>query len=206
MNIVVFGSTGSVGTHIVKQALEKGFQVRAFTRRPEKLAPQARLEVFKGDLMDRQAVEKAVSNQDAVLCAIGDGGKGGIRALGTRHIIDAMQTVGIRRIICETTLGLGESKGNLNFFWKYIMFGLLLKKAFNDHKLQEEYLFKSNLDYTIVRPAAFSDGAQTANFKVGFDGNAKGLSLKIARADVAGFMLRELETGQYVKKPVSISN
>lgn len=208
MNLIVFGSTGSVGMYIVKQALQEGHQVTAFTRSPEKLATlqQPLLKIFKGDLADEQAVHTAVTNQDAVLCAIGDGSKGGIRSLGTKHIIDAMEKVGTRRLICETTLGLGDSKGNLNFFWKYIMFGLLLKKAFKDHQLQEEYLFKSNLDYTIVRPAAFTDGERTNNFKVGFSGNATGLSLKIARADVASFMLEQVATNQYLKKPVSISN
>lgn len=208
MNIVVFGSTGSVGTHLVKQALQKGHRVTAFTRSPEKLAflTQTRLEIFKGDLTDKQAIEKAVANRDAVLCAIGDGSKGSIRALGTRNIIDAMERTGVKRLICETTIGLGDSRANLNFIWKYVMFGFLLKKAFNDHKLQEEYLFNSNLDYTVVRPSAFTDGKQTNNFKVGFDGKEKGLSLKIARADVAGFMLSALETGQYLRKPVSISN
>jgi len=209
MKIVIFGATGSVGIHLVKQALQQGYQVTAFTRSPEKLTAlqqEANLKIFKGDLADCQAVQEAIAGQDAVLCAIGDGNKGGIRALGTKNIIEAMETAGVKRFICETTLGLGDSEGNLNFFWKYIMFGLLLKKAFKDHQQQETYVFESNLDYTLVRPAAFTDGERTNAFKVGFGGDAKGLSLKIARGDVASFMLSQLETDEYLKKSVSISN
>lgn len=32
MKIIVFGATGAVGRHVVKQALEKGFEVTAFVR------------------------------------------------------------------------------------------------------------------------------------------------------------------------------
>ncbi|MEH6304690.1 NAD(P)-binding oxidoreductase [Olivibacter sp. CPCC 100613] len=208
MNLVVFGSTGSIGKLIVKQALQEGHHVTAFTRSPQKLQEIANplLRIFKGDLNDSKTIQEAVKNQDAVLCAIGDGNKGGIRASGTRNIIDAMEQEGIRRLICETTLGLGDSAGNLNFFWKHVMFGLFLKKAFKDHQLQEHYLLTSNLDYTIVRPSAFTDGVRTDRYKIGFGASEKGLSLKIARADVASFMLNQVAQNEYRKKAVSISN
>jgi len=52
-------------------------------------------------------------------------------------------------------LGVGDSRGNLNFLWKYIMFGLLLRAAYADHIQQEEYVMKSGLDWTIIRPAVY---------------------------------------------------
>ena len=208
MKLIVFGATGSVGTQIVNQALDRGHIVTAFTRTPEKLSPLSRpgLKILKGDICDSKAVENAVGQHDSVLCAIGDGNKGFVRAEGTRNIISAMKSTGVTRVICQTTLGLGESRGNLNFFWKHVMFGFLLKKAFRDHELQEQQLFRSGLDYTIVRPAAFIDGSITRNYRVGFDGNYKSLNLKIARADVADFMLKQLESSEYLRKAVSISN
>jgi putative NADH-flavin reductase len=208
MKLIVFGSTGSVGTQIVNQALEKGHSVTAFTRNPEKLSSLIRpgLKILKGDVCDSIAVENAIRQQDSVLCAIGDGNKGTVRAEGTKNIISAMKSTGVTRLVCQTTLGLGESRGNLNFFWKHIMFGFLLKKAFQDHELQEQHLLRSGLDYTIVRPSAFTDGNITRNYSVGFDGNNKSLNLKIARADVADFMLRQLESSEYLRKAVSISN
>jgi putative NADH-flavin reductase len=62
------------------------------------------------------------------------------------------------------------------------------------------------LDFTIVRPSAFTDGEVTRNYNVGFDGNYKKLSLKISRADVADFMLQQLANKEYLKSAVSISN
>jgi len=208
MKVIIFGATGTVGVEIVKQALEKGHVVTAFVRDPEKMTKlqHANLTVFKGDVLNLSEVENAVQNHDVVVCALGDGNVGKVRALGTRNIIDAMKKKGIKRLICQSTLGLGESYGNLNFFWKHIMFGILLKKAFQDHQLQEQHILNSHLDYTIVRPSALTDGTMTKGFKIGFDGDYKKLNLKISRADVADFMLNQLQTSGYIKNAVSISN
>jgi putative NADH-flavin reductase len=208
MKLIVFGATGTVGILLLKQALQQGYEVTAFTRSPEKLKSlsQVNLKIFKGDILNPKDVDDAIHNHDFVLCALGDGNKGKVRAAGTKNIITSMQKNSIRRLICQTTMGLGESEGNLNFFWKYVMFGLLLKKAFQDHQLQEQYLLGSNLDFTIVRPSAFTDGDVTRNYKVGFDGNYKNLNLKISRADVADFMLQQITNSEYLKSAVSISN
>jgi len=208
MKLIIFGATGTVGIEIVKQALEKNFSVTVFVRNPEKIAniKHPRLSVFKGDVLHLSEVEKAIQNHDAVLCALGDGRAGKIRAMGTKNIMDAMNKTGVRRLICQTTLGMAESYENLNFIWKYVMFGMLLKKAFQDHQVQEQYILNSNLDYTIVRPSAFTNGPLTNGFKVGFSGEYKKLKLKISRADVADFMLSQLQTDGFVKKAVSISN
>lgn len=208
MKIIVFGATGSVGLEIMKHALEKDLKVTAFVRNPEKMTNvhQANLTIHKGDVSNFTDVENAIKGHDAVFCALGDGRKGEIRASGTLNIIRAMNKSGVKRLICLSTIGMGESYGNLNFFWKHIMFGMLLKKAFNDHKLQERYVFDSHLDYTIVRPSALIDGTITSNYKIGFDGKYKKLNLKISRSDVADFMLHQLCDVKYLKNTVSISN
>jgi uncharacterized protein YbjT (DUF2867 family) len=208
MQIIIFGATGSLGSHIVEQALKKGYSVKAFTRNPEKLLifENPNLSVVQGDVNNFLDVENTMKNVDAVFCALGDGAKGKVRATGTRNIIKSMRKSGVKRLICQTTLGVGDSWNNLNFFWKYVMFGLLLKKAFQDHQLQEKYILESGLDYTIVRPGAFTNDTITRNFQVGFDANAKNLRLKISRADVAFFMLEQLTTVKFVGKIVGISN
>jgi putative NADH-flavin reductase len=185
----------------VEQALEEDHTVSAFLRDPAKLPIQhANLKIVKGDVLNFSTVEKAIKNQDAVLCSLGAGNKGNVRAEGTRNIIRAMENNGVRRFICQTTLGAGDSRGNHNFFWKYIMFGFLLKAAYKDHEVQENYVTQSSLDWTIVRPAAFTDGPRTGNYKHGFGPNAKGITLKISRADVADFMLKQLGDERYIRK------
>lgn len=206
MKLLIFGATGSVGRQLVEQALAQGHTVTAFTRDPAKLQiNHANLRVAQGDVMDFASVERAVQGQDEVLCSIGAGRKGTIRSEGTRNIIRAMENVGVRRFVCQSTLGVGDSRGNLTFFWKYIMFGFLLRQAYADHVSQENYVKQSHLDWTIVRPAAFTDGDRTGQYRHGFSATDKTTRLKIARADVADFMLKQLTDDTYLHKMPGVS-
>lgn len=207
MKVIIFGSTGTIGRQLVLQSLQLGHQVTAFARTKEKLADieHANLNVVEGDVLDFTSVSIAVTGNDVVFCALGAGRKGRVRSEGTHNIIKAMEAAGIKRLICQTTLGAGDSKGNLNFFWKRIMFGWFLKEAYLDHELQEKYIKASSLDWTIVRPAAFTDGKLTGQYKHGFSADDQSIKLKISRPDVALFMLMQLNSLIYLKKTPALS-
>ncbi len=85
------------------------------------------------------------------------------------------------------------------------MFGFLLRKAFADHVLQEQYIQQSGLDWIIVRPGAFTDGALTKSYRHGFAPSDKTLDLKVSRADVAHFMLGRLEDDRYLHEAPGVS-
>lgn len=208
MKLLIFGATGSIGRQVAKQALEQGHTVTAFSRNPANLDLQhANLKLFQGDVLDLSSVEQAVRGQDAVVCVLGSGKKltGTVRSDGTKHIIQAMEQAGVRRFICQSTLGAGESWSNLNFYWKYVMFGFILRQVFADHERQERYVRQSHLDWTIVRPSAFVEGARTGQYRHGFSSNDKTTQLKITRADVADFILKQLTTDVYLGKMPSLS-
>lgn len=208
MNLLVFGATGGTGRQVVEQAIEQGYKVTAFVRNPAKLdIKHTNLKVVRGDAMDITSVEQAVQGQDAVVCVLGAGRKrtGTIRSEGTQQIILAMEKASIRRFICQSTLGVGDSWENLNFFWKYIMFGFLLRQVFADHERQESYVKQSDLDWTIVRPGAFVHGERTGNYRHGFPSTDKTSKLKISRADVADFILKQLTDDLYIHKTPGVS-
>ena len=206
MNIIIFGATGRMGKHLVKQALELGHSVTAFVRDRKKVDnADGSLKIVEGNVFDPESVKNAVDSQDAVICALGDGRKGTVRAGGTKSIVDAMEQTGVRRLIVQSTVGVGDSAANLTFFWKYIMFGLLLKAAFADHVEQEKIVEKSDTDWTIVRPAAFTDGQKTEEYRHGFAPDAKGLTLKISCADVADFILKQVTDDEYLKHTPGLS-
>ena len=206
MKLVIFGATGSIGRQVVNQALSQGHTVTAFAREASKVGfEHPNLRIALGNVMDPVSVENAIQDHDAVLCSIGAGRKGNVRAEGTRNIINAMEKLGIRRLICQSSLGVGDSRGNLNAFWKYIMFGLLLRPAYADHVRQEDYVRQSNLDWTIVRPSAFIDGERTGQYRHGFRGTDKTLKLKISRNDVADFMLKQLLDNTYLHMTPGLS-
>lgn len=209
MKIIVFGASGSVGRAIVKQGLESGFEITAFVRNPDQLLWDAHpnLRVFKGDVLQIQDIEQALTGQDAVLCALGDGNVGKIRGIGTSNIIKGMHQTGIQRLICQSTIGAGDSYKNLNFLWKHLMFGFLLKRVLPDHNAQEKYIYQSGLDYTIVRPSALKDGPRSETYHAILDGTPnKKLSLRINRVDVADFMLNQVFDPAFIKSAVQITN
>lgn len=206
LKVVIFGATGTTGREVLKRALEEGHAVTAFVREPAKVEVQhANLSIVQGDALDPASVERAVRGHDAVLSSLGDGAKGKVRAEGTQNIIRAMERSGIRRLIVQSSMGVGESEGNLNFFWKYFMFGMLLRKAHADTTLQEKYVKQSNLDWTIVRPGALSDGERTGHYRHGFPGTDKTTKLKVSRADVADFMLKQLNDDAYLHATPALS-
>lgn len=209
MKVTVFGATGNVGRLAVERLLKNGHEVTAFARRPGKIGiddPKLRLQA--GDAFDAADVENAVRGHEAVVITIGAGmsRKSLIRSQGTMNVIQAMETHGVRRLICQSTLGAHESWSNLNFFWKRIMFGALLKPVFRDHELQEKLVRASGLDWTIVRPSAFADGPATGSFKEGFGPEEHGLKLTISREDIAAFLTRQVGDLTYLRRAVAISN
>ena len=209
MKVIVFGATGTVGKLAVARMLKDGHEVTAFARRPERIGlADPALSLWSGDAFDPAAVAEAVRGHDAVVITIGAGmsRKSLIRSQGTMNVIQAMQAHGVRRLICQSTLGAHESWSNLNFFWKRIMFGALLRPVFRDHELQENLVRASGLDWTIVRPSAFTDEPATGGFKENFGPDMRRLKLKIARADLADFLSRQLGEATYLRRAVAISN
>ncbi|MGJ3240737.1 MAG: NAD(P)-dependent oxidoreductase [Anaerolineae bacterium] len=200
MKVIVFGATGTTGSAVVSEALKQRHSVTAFVRTPSKVTTShPNLSVFQGDVLDESSVKDAVQGHDAAFVSLGAGLRGTVRSEGTNNIIKAMQQARIRRLIVQSSLGVGDSRDNLNFYWKYIMFGMLLRNAYNDHVQQETYVKKSNLDWTIVRPGALKEGERTnGQYRHGFSPTDKSIALEISIADTAEFMVKQLVDDTYL--------
>lgn len=196
--IVIFGATGKTGRELVKQGTERGHAVTAFVRNPKRLPfHHLNLRLVTGDVLDSETLATAVAGQDAVLVALGSRslGKTSVRATGTRHIVAAMHQHGVRRLIVMTSLGVGESYTQLSWLPRLTV-RTVLRNVIADHAAQEDIVTHSNLDWTIVRPGGLNDGAYTGQYIYGLDPNLNPGS--ISRADVADFMLKQLESTQFV--------
>lgn len=208
MKVIVFGATGTVGRLATEKMLADGHEVTAFARSPNKQQIEhENLTLRAGDATSRDAVTAAIQGHNAVVITLGAGmsRNSTARSVGTRNVILGMQQHGVKRLICQSTLGAHESWSNLNFFWKRIMFGALLRPVFKDHELQEELVRVSGLDWTIVRPSAFAAELATGSYKEDFPATDRRLSLKIAPSDIAGFLSRQLSEVQYLHRAVGIS-
>mgnify|MGYP001813403464 CR=1 FL=1 len=112
---------------------------------------------------------------------------------------------GLPRLNCQASLGSGDSREILPLIMKYLIGPFFLRHAFADHELQEKYIKESKLDWIIARPANLTDGPLTGRYQHGPANSFKGKSLKISRADVADFMLKQLTDDTYLHQTPGLS-
>jgi uncharacterized protein YbjT (DUF2867 family) len=124
---------------------------------------------------------------------------------GTKNVIQAMEKLGVRRFICESSLGIGDSKAQLGFVYNWILIPLFLRNIFADKEAQEKAIRDSNLEWVIVRPGALTNGARTGNYHSWVGPKGKSIHSRISRADTADFMLRQLSEDAYLGKTPAIS-
>jgi putative NADH-flavin reductase len=208
MRVIVFGATGGTGREIVKQALERGHDVTAFVRTPTKLGlSHERLSVARGDVMDASSVDAAMPGHDAVLCAIGNRHyflPANILSKGTRHIVGAMQRHGVRRFVCETSLGVSDSFGRLGVYYTLFVYPVIMPFYWFDKEDQEKFVKKCNLEWVIVRPGQLTNGRKRGQYKHGPRVGNYLWSVSISRADVADFMMNQLGDTPYLRSAVGV--
>lgn len=208
MKLAIIGATGTIGRELVQKGLRDGHHVTALTRSgnwPD--GPQENLRVLQGDVFEPKTLLPIVQDQDAVVVTLGGGLWGTNRSQGTANVIAAMETCGTDRLIVLSSLGVGDSEYLLNFKWRRLMFGLLLRAVYLDHFRQERAVRFSSLDWTIVRPSAYDDNCERGGFHVGDLRALKGkLKLAINRSDVAGFLLKTAKSADFLRQSPSISH
>jgi len=202
LRVLVIGATGATGRQLVQQALEQGHQVTAFVRDPAKLnMAHANLRIARGDVLDYASVESAMRGQSAVLSALGHKRffyPNRIQSDGMRNILQAMNTCDVPRLVCETALGIGNSVGRLGLPHTFLILPLLLAFYMWDKLRQEQLIIASDRDWVIVRPGVLTNGEARGSYRHGPKVGSYLWPVKIARADVADFMLKQLTDDAYV--------
>ena len=200
--ILIIGATGGTGRQLVQQALEDGHQVTAFVRDPSKLKIEhANLRVAKGDVLDYASVETAMRGQSVVLSALGHKRffyPNKIQSNGMRNILRAMKTCDVPRLVCETALGIGNSVGRLGLPHTFFILPLILVFYMWDKVRQEDLIIESDRDWVIVRPGVLTNGEARGSYRHGPKVGSYLWPVRISRADVAGFMLKQLNDDTYV--------
>jgi putative NADH-flavin reductase len=194
VKLIVFGATGGTGQCLVEQALAAGHEVTVFARKGGQMS---RARVVSGDVFDHASVAEAVSGHDVVVSALGtrpwrhqDVCSGGIAA-----ILPAMQAAGVRRVIAMSSQGVGDSKMS---GIAGLGASLVLGRAFRDKHAMEVMLADSDREWIVVRPGLLTNAKARGTWRTDVDGVVQ--SGKIARADVAAFMLQQLASDEWLRK------
>jgi putative NADH-flavin reductase len=223
MRLVVFGATGGVGGHLLRQSLDAGHEVTAVVRDPSRL-PHTAARVVRADLLapDPAVLRDALDGAGAVLSGLGARtaaeARAGIARRGTRAIVDAMRAAGVRRIVVVSAASVGTvpSPGRRHppkhnpgdgFFMRHLA-APLAKRAFRhqyaDLALMEDVLRDSDLDWTVARPPRLLGGRATGRYRVAYDRNVRG-GMFIRRSDVAHLMLATLTRPETVHHALAVA-
>jgi len=207
--VLVVGATGGTGRQLVAQALDRGFHVTALVRNPAAFRLEhPRLRVVRGDVLDPVSLEPAVSGQHAVISALGHRRYFSLArtlSVGTRNLLQQMERHGVRRFVCETSLGLGDSAGRMGLYYTLFVIPVVLPFYFWDKAGQERILAKSQAHWIIVRPSGLTDGPPRGRYRHGAGVGSLVATARIARADVAAFMLNQLIDNTYLHSAPGVS-
>ena len=206
--LLVLGANGPTGRHVVQQALDRGHEVSALTRRPDSFPLRhERLQVLAGDATDRAVIDDAVAQTDAVICTIG--------AKFTRHVVDvystsahllitAMAKHDRQRLIVVTSSGVAPAQhrhGPVQKGSYLLMRHTFARTVYDDMARMESYVTASDLDWTIVRPPGLTNtpgqGYKTRETEI--DGAF------CARPDLAEMLLDQLTDDRYVRTIAAVT-
>lgn len=209
MKLAIFGATGRTGQHLVRQALEAGHEVTALARTPEKLnLENDLLTVIQGDVTDPARVDEAITGAEAVISVLGPTSNKPeyMVSQGMGHIVVAMDKQGTRRLVVSAGAGVADPNDDPKLINKIIGF---LVRTFSRYVYEDmvhtvETVRASDLDWTIVRVPVLTDDPPKGDVKVAYVG--KGMGSRITRADMAAFMLKQVEDETYLRQAPAISN
>lgn len=207
--IVVLGANGGIGNQVVVQALAAGYHVTAILRTPQNLTLRhSDLKIVQGDIMRAGTLDEHLRGKDIVISAIGKNSvkKTTLYSQGNKNLIEAMERTGVKRTFFISASGLDVNPTHsllVRLATKYIL-QTILHNMYADQRIMENIIKKSDIDWTIVRPPKLLDSAKTASYRISTNGFLDN-GLSISRADVAHFIIHNLNNWAIINKTVEIA-
>ncbi|SNS34779.1 Putative NADH-flavin reductase [Granulicella rosea] len=211
MKIALFGASGATGRLLTERCLAAGHTVSALVRTPENYPFADRVRVVKGDAFDPVAIRWTLTGADAVLSALG------ARSLRREDVLEravplivaGMIEQGISRIVALGSAGaldsaLDKQPAYRRWIVQHIVYNTFLKWPVASQVAQYKELAASPLDWTMVMPPMLMNTAGRGRYRIDGDALPRGGS-RIAREDVADFMMDQLGTEQWSRRGAYIS-
>jgi uncharacterized protein YbjT (DUF2867 family) len=168
------------------------------------------IESFKGDALVPADVLRALDGMDVVVQALGVPPSLALIlqpvtlfSAATRVLLPAMKAAGVRKLVCVTGFGAGDSNASINILQR-LPFKALLQNAYNDKSIQEDLIVASDLEWLIVRPGVLTNFAASGRYQVLTERSSWRNGI-VSRADVADFIVKRISSDQFNReKPVIV--
>jgi putative NADH-flavin reductase len=216
MNIAIFGASGATGTLLTQRSLAAGYNVTALLRTPEKFPLREQVHVIQGSPFDLPSVSETIEGADVVLSTLGANSlkKEDVLERAVPQIIAAMQQTAsqpkpVRRIIVLGSAGALPTSLDKQPAWRRwivqnIVYKTFLKWPIASQISQWNNLSHSDLDWTMVMPPMLTNTPAHGTYRI--DGDALPINgSRISRADVADFMMQQINNSQWIRKGVYIA-
>ena len=151
-------------------------------------------------------LDTAMAGIDAVVDCIGGTKpflKTDLEAVSAEALVEGMFRNEAKRLLAISALGVGDSKDEGTWFYEHVLVPTFLHGASKDKEQMEDTIERSGLEYIIVRPPILSDSDATGQVKVVEHHET---AHKITRADLAQFLVDNLQPFTYVIQIVTIAN
>lgn len=202
MRLFVLGASGGVGSIVLKEAVRRGHSVTAQTRSADKVAKTVAVNVVVGSPTDQSFLGRHMDRHDAVLLCVGIDsiGKTTLFSDTAIAVVTAMRAFGVRRLVAITGIGAGETRGHGGWFYNWIVFPLFTRNRYADKDRQEAIIEAADLDWSIVRPAPFSERTEAEPLQIVTEIPDELQLRSITRAEVADFILDCVEKGSFIRQ------
>lgn len=203
MRVLVLGATGGTGRLIVREAEAAGHEVVALVRSEARAGGLGEATLVEGDARDGAALARALEGCEGVVSSLGTGmsplREVTLLSTATRALVEAMRGRAVRRLVCITGLGAGDSRGHGGPLFDRLILPVLLRNVYRDKDRQEAVVRASGLDWVLVRPVVLSD--EPARGAVRATTDLRGVhGGTVARADVARFVVEQLTSNAWLHK------
>ena len=203
MRIAITGASGKTGYRIAEEAVKKGLKVKQIIRKNSKVIEGLKnLETIRLSLDDKEDLDKALENLDALIIATGARasldltGPAKVDALGVYRQLQSCKRVGIKRVILVSSLCTGKLFHPLN------LFGLILIWK----KLGENFLRNSNLEWTIIRPGGLKESENIKSEKIDYSKENTKTKGSIPRRLVAKCCIDSLKNKDSINKIIEVTS
>ena len=204
--VLIVGASRGIGLETVNATLQAGHSVRALARSARRIAvDHPQLEKVVGDALEMAPVKRVLTGVDVVIQSLGVAAGPEIIltptrffSTATRVLVTAMEEAQIKRLICVTGFGAGNSRGHGGLLYR-AAFHLLLGRVYDDKDVQERMVRRTKLDWVIVRPVILTNGPKTNSYRAVIDPRGWTCGF-ISRADVADFLIKQIDDNTFVHK------